>query len=719
MELDTIEYWIEASFQSIAKHEVEVIKHMNTTELAYKLGEALKNHLIKGGLLTGTFGALGKSVLLGHKESDDVRDRNVKRVKIGHHLFMLLVENDIINFTTNKEKTLSFKEGKWGCFKSKAGNYVLKPNVKANRSAYDIEVLDEPFIEALVNSIDETIDEVGAYTTPQFEMPDGFEGSTHPIAGELVRFATRRQQRYFDKHGDCKAIRVINKQIQTPYEINVELLEVLQKLQRSPLFSLSKENLTQKQRRSKSMEMRSIMTMANTIGYRYFYTYKFYDRRGRMYNSCNFLKHDGNKLAKSLIQLHEKQEVGQEGLFWMKFHATNCWGEDKLSIDDRYDYAQDRLEEWLEYGRSPLKNKGWMEADSPFEFLQVCMELSNAYKLQDPSKYESGMLIGIDASCSGLQILSALSKDEVSGKLCNLTGTERGDYYNVIAQSVWKRYTYSKTDEQVYRRVKKKLKGVYDFFTYNQLVNEIGAEDMDTAGRVFWGRLAEKQRAICKRGCMTYFYSCKAETMANAILKDQAHKPEFAGINPTFCFMLATDIYNACRTEMRRPSALMDLFIEIGMRDYKNGDQLSLLDEDGEFMFDQSYTKIVTKNYTFKKCVGETMTLKVIVDNGALNHHKVRSASSPNVVHHLDSMIVRGLINLTDYQISCIHDCFATIPANVGKLYEDVRSVFINMFKDDLLMKILKQKGYEDLYDKVEFGSLELTDVEEQEFFAS
>ena len=74
-------------------------------------------------------------------------------------------------------------------------------------------------------------------------------------------------------------------------------------------------------------------------------------------------------------------------------------------------------------------------------------------------------------------------------------------------------------------------------------------ESIKNSAKVFWGKLYDKRRKICKRPCMTYFYSCQTETMAGAMMKDHGDDPAFAGINSNYTFYLARLIYNACQGE--------------------------------------------------------------------------------------------------------------------------------------------------------------------------
>ena len=140
----------------------------------------------------------------------------------------------------------------------------------------------------------------------------------------------------------------------------------------------------------------------------------------------------------------------QEGYFYLLVHAANCFGYDKDTIDGRYSFADQHLDAWLEIARNPVENKAWQDADSPFEFLSAIMEIAKAHAHNGgPEDYATGFMVAWDASCSGLQVLSALARDRHSAELCNIARTDvRGDYYKMIADHVWKDCTYTEAEEK-------------------------------------------------------------------------------------------------------------------------------------------------------------------------------------------------------------------------------------------------------------------------------
>ena len=210
------------------------------------------------------------------------------------------------------------------------------------------------------------------------------------------------------------------------YNINLELLDIYKESLEDPLFTFSnKIDLDQVQLEGLERERDKVLEIAEMVGERQFWEYMFYDSRGRIYSSAVYLSHAGSKLSKSLFLYNKKKAIGSEGWFWMLVHTSNCFGKDKLTIDGRYDFAAGELDKWIAWAKQPHKYKGkvdaegnvieegWQVTDSPFEFLAAINEIKNAYA--NPGgvyAYESGLPIAWDATCSGLQVLSALARDE-------------------------------------------------------------------------------------------------------------------------------------------------------------------------------------------------------------------------------------------------------------------------------------------------------------------
>ena len=705
--------WISLEIPKINKKDVKILQRdepqLTPMVLAYKAVTVLQHGVTNHSALTSCAASVGQTVLIGLEDENlPEMDKSVVRVKVGYFLLNILFDNNKLQ---------------------------ARKGMQA-RDPYTIAVQDGPFIDGLIYSVNAQPLAVKMHTKPSFEKPEPFTKFYHPVAGEMVHKCNAKAREYF-KYENCpKVFDAINKHMQTPLKVNTRVLDVLLQCKQDPIISFRGKTLEEEQFIAMKREQTSIFDIAQQIGDKTFWQYMFYDFRGRLYSSMIYFSPQGSKLAKALIRFEETKELGSEGLYWLFVHTANCYGEDKLTLNERHDFTEDRLDEWLIWAEDPVKNKQWQEADSPFEFLTALLEIKAAYDYShntgnDVTQFKSGIMVAFDATCSGLQVLSAITRDEKAGKLCNLTNSEtRGDYYQMIADHIWPETAYNAADVETFTEVQVKLsefairihnatkanKG--EIYQQRREWMDENREKVRTASRVFWGRPEIKKlaRSIVKRPCMTYFYSCQAKTMARSLMSDFRAEPEFEGIQMTYCLWLTNRIYAACKKLMPKATSMMDVFIDMGVADYEKGLDFQFKGPFNDFLFMQNYRNPITKEVWFKY-KGKSIRLKVLVGFGdKLTYSKIKSATSPNAVHCLDAQIVSAAILRSDYPINCIHDSFGTTAANAGKLYEDIRTVFVGIFEDDVLMLLEQEKGFEC---NLELGDLNLYDALDDEYIFS
>ncbi|MDA8031988.1 MAG: hypothetical protein MPK62_12875, partial [Alphaproteobacteria bacterium] len=197
------------------------------------------------------------------------------------------------------------------------------------------------------------------------------------------------------------------------------------------------------------------------------------------------------------------KRLATDGLFWLKVHAANTLSGmndqdlDKLTVDERHDWVDDNLVHLCKMGNAPTEITDWMEADSPWEALASIIELADAHKLKDPRDYVSNLPISFDATCSGLQMMSMLTRDEKTGELCNLVPDKPlGDNYLRVGEYVWDKL--------------KKMEKTPDV--------------------LFWLNLYKKRRSTVKRSCMVFIYGGTTPTFAEHLYSDHKYKLAYNGI---------------------------------------------------------------------------------------------------------------------------------------------------------------------------------------------
>jgi DNA-directed RNA polymerase len=161
------------------------------------------------------------------------------------------------------------------------------------------------------------------------------------------------------------------------------------------------------------------------------------DFRGRMYAMPSFLNPQGTDVAKGLLTFARGCKLGASGLRWLLIHAANMHGEDKISFDEREQWTLDNMALIHNTATLPFEHREWMKADKPWQFLAACIELNEAYKLDEPTEYFSHLPVTVDGTCNGLQHFSAMLLDPAGAQAVNLTPNEKpSDIYQIVADKV-------------------------------------------------------------------------------------------------------------------------------------------------------------------------------------------------------------------------------------------------------------------------------------------
>ena len=249
------------------------------------------------------------------------------------------------------------------------------------------------------------------------------------------------------------------------------------------------------------LDMRTAEFMA---AYGRFWTAMNLDWRGRVYGvpHFNFQRDDA---VRALFLFADGEPIGADGLTWLKVHTANCGdgcGDgskiSKRPFDKRVAWVDENIEKIKGSAASPLEQRWWTQADKPFQFMAACFELASA--LEQGPTFVSRLPVSFDGSCSGLQHLSAMTRDEKTAPLVNLTPQKvPRDIYQAVAKRV---------KECVDRNV-----DVYEDGHLAQMWLNYGID-----------------RKVVKRNVMAYFFSSKEHGMAKQqrddLMQELAEKVE-------------------------------------------------------------------------------------------------------------------------------------------------------------------------------------------------
>jgi len=176
------------------------------------------------------------------------------------------------------------------------------------------------------------------------------------------------------------------------------------------------------------------------LGEKFYFPHNM-DFRGRAYPFSPNFNHMGNDLSRGLLIFWHGKELGETGLRWLKIHLSNLFGIDKAPLRERVAFAEENVEEIHRTAADPLGYQDfWTKAEKPWQALATIIELSEALKLPDPTKYISHQPVHQDGTCNGLQHYAALGGDVEGATQVNLVPADKPqDVYTHVAGLVIKR----------------------------------------------------------------------------------------------------------------------------------------------------------------------------------------------------------------------------------------------------------------------------------------
>lgn len=417
----------------------------------------------------------------------------------------------------------------------------------------------------------------------------------------------------------------------------------------------------------------------------YFPTY--FDWRGRLYFRSR-INPQGTDFVKATLQFANKKPLGERGLYWLKAHVATCYGYDKKIMDARVVWTDTNMQFIRDAVQNHIDSDFFRAADSPWCFYVAARELLRALDSGSPETWETGIPVAMDATCSGLQHLSALLRDPVGGMFTNLVpnnGTEKEDIYAGVAAVA---------------------------------VANI-QKDLDNLEQAQYWIDAGVPRSAAKRPVMTYVYGGTLMSCTEYVFLDMQER----GLKATEAysqFKLASYLSRHLRRgiESTVPAAAE------AMRFLR---QLAgIVPEDGVMRWVTPAGFPVVQHYAKEDVVklnlpGIGVQINMTrFDQSLSNRAKAVNGVSPNFVHSLDSAHLVRVINAFDGSLVPIHDSFATHPCDVDAMHVVLRSEFVSMYEDaDPLADLVA--GVQDFtHDKIELpvrGSLDIQKVLKSEFF--
>ena len=358
------------------------------------------------------------------------------------------------------------------------------------------------------------------------------------------------------------------------------------------------------------------------------------DSRGRCYVfNQHILNPQGPDIAKALLMLANPKPISN----WdFKVCTANHAGQDKLSFEDRIKWFDDNAENILEVGRDTwgeasmefLVSSGISkESKSKFQFIACCIEYVEYAESGFDENFLCKIDCALDATNSGLQILSSVGRDEKVAPYVNIIKTDKpGDIYQKIGNAV-------------------------------APLEPVEKLTVIPVGDKTW-------RKICKRNVMTKNYDATRYGMGQQQFEDKPTKKEDStGVWHTLtqkeCHVLGGAVYDACSRELEKAHELMTAMkAAVSLNDKA---VVSWKLPDGFLAF-QAKPAMDPKKFVKVKLNGDSVQLVIYKPTDKANKREHSSAIAADVTHSIDAWLLSMIVNLMpeEANLSFVHDAFGS-----------------------------------------------------------
>jgi DNA-directed RNA polymerase len=432
------------------------------------------------------------------------------------------------------------------------------------------------------------------------------------------------------------------------------------------------------------------------------------DFRGRCYAMSTALHPQGPDEARGLLTFAEGKPLGERGHFWLGVHGANLFGNDKVSLEERFNWALAHGSHAMRVAADPLSNQWWTEADKPWSFLAWCFEWAAMTELDDRThngtrRFVSHLPIALDGSCNGIQHYSAMLRDEVGGAAVNLVPSEKPqDIYQEVADRVKaKLVAAAKADETNYFAYQWHLFGIDRKITKRAVM-------VLPYGGTFKSCLDYVSDATNER-----FKAGQEQPFGDELRKAQGY--------------LAKLVWESIGDVVIAARAAMKWLQDVSRVCTKAGVPIRWTTPTG-FVAVQDYRE-VSGRLIETRFMGKMMKYRSTEKTDRIDGDKQASALPPNVVHSLDaSAMMRTIVaakaeGITSFAM--IHDSYGTHAADTERFSKILRESFVAMYSEtdflehfrDEIAAQLPPEAAAKLPPLPAKGSLELSDVLNSRYF--
>lgn len=449
------------------------------------------------------------------------------------------------------------------------------------------------------------------------------------------------------------------------------------------------------------------------------------DSRGRAYPKPSGLNPQGPDYVKGLLQFATGKAIGRDGLKWLAIHGANCWGADKLPMDERVDWGQNHLDLARRVASDPRRCLEWTKADNPCQFLAWCIDWAEAHAGPHPEQHVSKIHVDLDATCSGLQHFSAMLRDEVGGFHVNMTPSNvRQDVYGAVAKVTERlmREDFTSNGGVDIKDKEGNVTGLIPFANLSRAWVEFGIDRKVTKRPVM-----VKPYSGTRTSCGQYVVDAVDEKLADGVALPFPKDDMW-----TFKMYGADKVWAAIPEVVVAADGAMKWLMKMSRLVGKSQPQEKRIEWTTPLGFPVHQAKFDSKSRRVETFFdGKIMQPRLSEFTDTLDPRQMATSVPPSFVHSLDGCHLQATISkaategITDF--AAVHDSLGVHAADVERFSAIIREEFVDMYEThDVLSEFYETAApliSDDLKEEIPpvpaMGSLDLKGILANPFFFS
>jgi DNA-directed RNA polymerase len=360
-----------------------------------------------------------------------------------------------------------------------------------------------------------------------------------------------------------------------------------------------------------------------------------FDYRGRTYPIPAYLTPQDTDFGKSLIRFADESFVNEEAEEWLAFQVATTFGLDKAPMDERIQWVRDNHDLITKVAVDPIGNlPEWEVVEEPWQFMAACHEYYHCC-IECDHQFTS-LMVAVDATCSGLQILAGLAKDQSTASLVNVCPGDRpSDAYKAVAEEA-KKYLPAEMHPWMTRKTTKRTVMT---IPYNATRSSS------------WGYIKEA-------------------------LLEQGFEPEKEQVS-----QVVEAVYLSMDAIVPGPMRVMRwIKTHVGQYIRSGADHVEWTTPSG-FVVNQKRNVKETERMELQLLGATKVTVTVGEGNPCPTRHK--SSTAPNLIHSLDASILHETFQRFNGPFTVIHDSVLCRATDMGTLNALVRETYTDIFTRD------------------------------------